>query len=114
MLDQSVRPLSCVECSLLEQKVDKMEVEVTKKMQERESTAQEYKRCMHAGMHMSQYCCMDHPFVHPPPCVGCSLIEQKIDQLADRAADLTKRQLERADTALEYKRCMHVCCNGDV
>ena len=53
-------------------------------------------------------------FVHPPPCVGCSLIEQKIDQLADRAADLTKRQLERADTALEYKRCMHVCCNGGV
>ena len=44
-----------------------------------------------------------------PPCVGCSLMEQKLDQLTDRAADLTKRQLEREDTALEYKRCMHAC-----
>ena len=47
----------------------------------------------------------------------CSLMEQKLDLLDARAADLTKRQLQREDTALEYKRCMHACCdgiNGDV
>ena len=33
--------------------------------------------------------------------VICSLIEQKVDQMA---AELTKRQLEREDTALQYKR----------
>ena len=34
-------------------------------------------------------------------CVGCSEIEEKVDQMA---AELTKRQLERKDTALQYKR----------
>ena len=36
-------------------------------------------------------------------------MEQKLDLLDARAADLTKRQLQREDTALEYKRCMHAC-----
>ena len=31
----------------------------------------------------------------------CSLIEQKVDQMT---AELTRRQLEREDTALQYKR----------
>ena len=35
----------------------------------------------------------------------CSLIEQKVDQMA---AELTRRQQEREDTALQYKRYMHV------
>ena len=50
MLGQPVCPLSCVGCSLLEQKVDKMEAEVTKKMQERENRAQEDKRCISMTM----------------------------------------------------------------
>ena len=42
-------------------------------------------------------------------CVGCSLLEQKVEQLTEIATELTGRQLEREATALEYKRCMHAC-----
>ena len=34
----------------------------------------------------------------------CSLIEQKVDQMT---AELTRRQQEREDTALQYKRYIH-------
>ena len=62
---------------------------------------------------MKMLMCMllDHPGC--PPCVGRSEMEQKVDQMA---AELTKRQLEREDTALQYKRYvitgwgMMMCC----
>ena len=49
----------------------------------------------------------DDMLLDNPACVlllalgACSETEQKIDQIA---AELTKRQLEREDTALQYKR----------
>ena len=36
-------------------------------------------------------------------------MEQKLDLLDARAADLIKQQLEREATALEYKRCVYEC-----
>ena len=44
---------------------------------------------------------LHYPPLTPLPCAGCSSMEQKVDQMA---AELTKRQLEREDTALQYKR----------
>ena len=39
-----------------------------------------------------------------PPCVGCSLMQQKIDRLEEMAAELTRRLQKREDTAMNYKR----------
>ena len=41
--------------------------------------------------------------------VGCSLLEQKVEQLTEMAAELTRKQLEKEATDLEYRRCMHAC-----
>ena len=35
---------------------------------------------------------------------GCSLMEQKVNELMEV---LTRRQQEREDTALQYKRCVY-------
>ena len=45
----------CVGCSMMEQKVDRMETEVTKRLLERENTAREYKRCKFVWM--DTMCC---------------------------------------------------------
>ena len=39
-----------------------------------------------------------------PPCVGCSEVEQKVDQLTKMTDEVIKRQLEWEDTAQKYKR----------
>ena len=36
----------------------------------------------------------------------CSLLEQKVEHLTKMTDEVTKRQLEREDTALQYKRFM--------
>ena len=51
-------------------------------------------------------CCYNMHSMCPTPCVGCSLIEQKIDQLDEKTAENTRRLLNREDTALQYKRCI--------
>ena len=107
LLDHPMCPLPCVGRSLLEQKINKMAVELTGRQLERETTAREYKRCMHVCW-MDMVCCWITLCVLPL-CVGCSLLEQKVEQLTEMAAELTRKQLEREATALEYKRCMHVC-----
>ena len=85
----------------MEQKVDQMAAEVTKRQLEREESALQYKRYLLGWTYnyMHDEVVLDHP-LHPP-CLWGSLIEQKVDQMA---AELTKRQLEREDTALQYKR----------
>ena len=50
--------------------------------------------CSCAGSHALCHDILDH-------CDWCRLFEQKVDQIA---AELTRRQQEREDTALEYKR----------
>ena len=45
-----------------------------------------------------------HP-MSPPPCVGCSLLEQKVDELNVKTAENARRLQEREDKALQYKRC---------
>ena len=46
----------CVGCSMMEQRVDRMEAEVTKRLLKREDTAREYKRCMQVCW-MDMVCC---------------------------------------------------------
>ena len=38
----------------------------------------------------------------PYACVGCRMMEKKVDQVAE---EFTKRQLEREDSAQQIKRC---------
>ena len=84
----------------MEEKIDLLTENISRGLQEREDSAQQIKR----------YSDVVHDDVTRPPCIytyvcltcaGCSLIEQKVDQMA---VELTKRQLEREDTALQYKR----------
>ena len=76
-------------CSLIEQKVDQMAAELTRRQQEREDTALQYKRyaCVGIGMTMSAV----GSYVILSLCVGHSLLEQKVDQLTEMMADLSKR-----------------------
>ena len=93
-------PLS-VGCSVMEMKVDTLTDNVSIGLQNREDSAQQIKRyllgwtcgCVTAWINLCVYVLLN--------CAGCSLIEEKVDQVA---AELTKRQLEREDTALQYKR----------
>ena len=76
-------------CRLLEKKVDhlaKMTDELTKRQLEREDTALQYKRYLlwrHDNVLLNLTLC--------PPCVGCRLTEQKLDQLTEMTAELTIR-----------------------
>ena len=88
---------------MMDGKVDQLEAELTRRQQEREESAQEIKRCLSwIKMCIAVLKLPDH-LVCPPPCgnVGCSLIEQKVDEVA---AEIIRRQQEREDTALQYKR----------
>ena len=42
-------------------------------------------------------------------CVGCSQTEQKIDRLQEMTAEISRRLLNREDTALQYKKCVLGC-----
>ena len=68
LLDHPMCPLLCVGRSLLEQKINKMAAEFTRKQLEREATALEYKRFMHACLLDGHDVLLDHP-VCLPPCV---------------------------------------------
>ena len=39
--------------------------------------------------------------MHVPPCVGCSLLEQKVDQLAEMMAEVIRRLPKEQEPAPE-------------
>ena len=95
--------------SLMEQKMDQlneMTTENTRRLQEREDTALQYKRCLLGSMDRYYADELLLECMQCPPCVLCSLMEQKIDHLTELIAENTQRLQEREDTALQYKRCL--------
>ena len=102
-----------VVCSLMEQKTDWLKetsAEITRKLQERENSAKLYKRyllayismCMKSWSHALLGYLVCHHLV-----LGCSELEKKVDILTEMTDKVTKRQQEREDTALQYKRYLH-------
>ena len=39
-------------------------------------------------------CPVDSPLVFSPPCVGCSVLEQKVDRLTEVTSELARRLLK--------------------
>ena len=90
----------CLGCSVLEQKVDLLTEMATQRLDNREDSAQHIKRCL---LGWTWWCVAVSP--HVTSCVGCSLLEQKIDQMS---AEFTRKLQEREDAALQYNRCLIV------
>ena len=84
--------------------------ELTRRQQEMEDSAQQIKRyCwdeikMYIDVHKLPSSCVSLLVV-----MWCSLIEQKVDQMA---AELTRRQQEREDTDLQHKRYLLIALGG--
>ena len=102
-------------CSRMERKTDWLKetsAEITRKLQERENSAKLYKRyllayisiCMKSWSHVLLGYLVCHLLV-----LGCSELEMKIDLLTEMTDKVTRRQKERKDTALQYKRYMVEC-----
>ena len=85
-------------CSAMEQKVDHATEMTVQGLQKREDSAQHIKRCLLGGT----LCCVAVS-PHVSSFVGCSLLEQKIDQMS---VEFTRKLQEREDTALQYNRCL--------
>ena len=87
-----------------------MGAELTKRQQEREDSAQQIKRCcwdeikIYIEVHKLSSFCVPLLVV-----MWCSLIEQKVDQMA---SDLIRRQQEREDAALQHKRYLLIAIDG--
>ena len=106
---------SFVECSLMEQKTDWLKGtsgEIIRRLKDREGSALDYKLWLIRWtqcMIMCDLCVL----LHHSACVyilflvlvGCSLLEEKVDQMK---AELTKRHIEREESAQQIKRCMLV------
>ena len=76
----------------MEQKVDQMAADLTRRQQESEDTALQYKRYIYIAwgyvyVHALQYVA-GLPILH---CVGRRLMEQKVDQLTEMTVELTRR-----------------------
>ena len=89
-------------CSELEQKVDKMAADLTKRQLEREATALEYKRCVYECFCMTRHdiILLDLPCLSFPH-GWSSLIEQKVAKMED---EVFRKLEESEDTVREYKR----------
>ena len=83
--------------SLMEHKVDQMTANLTNRHLEREESAQQIKRYLGWICWCAGFYCM-HVSLH---CIGCRMMDQKVDQMA---AELTRRQLERENSAQQIKR----------
>ena len=96
-------------CSVMEQKTDWLKGtsgEIVRRLQERENSALDYKRCWSRSMDTCMMmCCWITLCVlfSLCTCVGCRLVEDKVDQTA---AELTRRHLEREESAQQIKRCL--------
>ena len=103
------------ECSLMEQKTDWLKGtsgEIIRRLKDREGSALDYKLWLMRWMQCMIMCdlCV---LLHYSACVyilflvlvGCSLLEVKVDQMK---AELTKRHIEREESAQQIKRCMLV------
>ena len=91
----------------METKVDQMMAVLAKRHQEREDTAQQYKRyvaCCDANVLMCVLSTLAACVSSLCMIIGCSVLEQKVDQME---AELTRRQQEREESAQQIKRCVH-------
>ena len=53
---------------------------------------------------MNMMLCQITPNICPPPCVGCSVVEQKVDRLTEMMFENTRRLLKWEDTVLQFAR----------
>ena len=93
----------------MEQKTDWLKGtsgEIVRRLQERENSALGYKRCWSRSMDTCMImCCWItlRVLFSLCTCVGCRLVEDKVEQTA---AELTRRHLEREESAQQIKRCL--------
>ena len=93
-------------CSLMEQKTDWLKgssADIMRKLEEREDSAQDIKKCVFVGIYPLMYLLLDHSILYFSLCWVYSLLEQQVEQLSEMTA---QKLSEREGSAQQIKRCL--------